>query len=110
MLANPAHWASHYAGDPEQQAYLRHFSLSDRIRYYWTEPAVEAAVVALFGFLDSLALPLPLISQFLPHHVRAVANGSLAATAAALCNANVQLALMPYADACGSHAPIGERA
>ncbi len=105
MLANPAHWASHYPGDAERQAYLRHFSYSDRLRYYWTEPAVEAAVAGLFGFLGTHDLPLPLISQFLPQHLRAVASGRLAATAAALCGANVKLALASYADACGSHAP-----
>lgn len=105
MLANPAHWASHYAGDAAQQAYLRHFSYSDRLRYYWTEPAVEAAVAGLFAFLDAHTLPLPLVSQFLPQHVGAVAGGELAASAAALCGANVKLALAPYADACGSHAP-----
>jgi len=33
MLNNPRDWASHYAGDPAQQAYLRHFSFSDRLRY-----------------------------------------------------------------------------
>ena len=105
MLANPAHWASHYSGRAEQQAYLRHFSYSDRLRYYWTEPAVEAAVANLFAFLDTGDLPLPLISQFLPQHVRAVASGHVAATATALCSANIRLALTPYADACGSHAP-----
>lgn len=109
MLANPAHWASHYAGDPEQQAYLRHFSYSDRLRYYWTEPTVAAAVAGLFGFLDAHKLPLPLISQFLPHHVRAISDDDLTTTAAALCSAHVRLALTPYADACGSHASNGER-
>ena len=104
MLADPAHWSSHYAGNADQQAYLRHFSFSDRLRYYWTVPAVEAAVAALFAFVDVHGVPLPLVSQFLPQHTRAVANGEVAATAAALCIANVQLALSPYADACGTHA------
>lgn len=75
MLRNPAHWASHYVGDAQRQAYLRHFSYSDRLRYYWTAPAVEEAVRALFAFLDRGRLPMPLISQFLPQHVVAVAEG-----------------------------------
>ncbi len=109
MLANPAHWKSHYTGDAAQQAYLRHFSYSDRVRYYWTAPAVEVAVADLFGFLDSQSLPLPLISQYLPQHVRAVADGGMATTAAAVCRAHVQLALAPYADACGSHAGLAAK-
>ena len=104
MLANPVHWASYYPNDAKQ-IYLRHFSYSDRLRYYWTESGVEAAVAQLFAFLDEGALPLPLISQFLPQHLRAVADGDIAATAAALCNAHIMLALTPYADACGTHAP-----
>ena len=110
MLANPAHWASHYTGDTERQAYLRHYSYSDRLRYYWTEPAVEVAVAELLEFLEKRALPLPLISQFLPQHVRAVSAGDVAATAGALCSANVKLALTPYADACGWHMPDATRA
>lgn len=109
MLADPAHWAGYYTGTAAQQAYLRHYSYSDRLRYYWTDPAVESAVAALVGQLDQQDLPLPLISQFMPQHVRAVAAGDVAATAAALCSANIKLALTPYADACGSHAPDATR-
>jgi len=105
MLANPVHWASHYAGSAGQQAYLRHFSYSDRLRYYWTDPVVDTAVGALFGFLDRCALPMPLISQFLPQHVGAVVAGDIVPTADALCLATIKLALLPYAMACGSHAP-----
>jgi len=103
MLANPTHWASHYAGDVGQAAYLRHFSYSDRVRYYWTDPAVAVAVAALFILLDRQPLPRPLISQYLPQHLCAVASGDLAATAVALCAAHIQLALTPYADAAGVH-------
>ena len=105
MLANPGHWASHYAGDAAQLAWLRHFSYSDRVRYYWTDPAVVEAVEGLFGFVDAALLPLPLISQYLPQHLRAVAEGNLAVTAEALCAAHVALALAPYADACGAAKP-----
>ncbi|WP_420384182.1 class II D-tagatose-bisphosphate aldolase non-catalytic subunit [Novosphingobium sp.] len=104
MLADPAHWISHYAGGPAQQRYLRHFSFSDRVRYYWTDLTVASAVAALTGFCDGLPLPLPLISQYLPQHAGAVADGTVAATADALCRAHVRLALAPYADACGVHA------
>lgn len=104
MLRDPKHWASHYHGDAPRLAYLRHFSLSDRLRYYWTEPQVAAAADALFGFLDGHALPLPLISQYLPQHALAVAAGTLPPTATALATATVQASLAPYADACGTHA------
>ena len=103
MMDDPAHWTSHYDGDAERQSYLRQYSLSDRVRYYWTVPSVESAVAALFEFVDSSVLPMPLVSQFLPQHARAVATRGSAATASALCRAHVKLALAPYADACGLH-------
>lgn len=103
MRRDPRHWQSHYAGDAAQQAYLRHFSYSDRIRYYWTDPAVEQAVGALLAQLGDGRLPLPLVSQYFPQHLPRVAAGALPATGAALLEATVQQALAPYADACGAH-------
>jgi D-tagatose-1,6-bisphosphate aldolase subunit GatZ/KbaZ len=101
MLRDPANWESHYSGDAQRQAFLRHFSYSDRLRYYWTDPRVDAAVTALFAFVE--AVPLPLIGQYFPQHLHAVAAGRLDPTPGALCVASVQHALAPYADACGLH-------
>ena len=104
MNRNPAHWETHYGGDAQYQAYSRHFSFSDRVRYYWTEPKVAQTVARLFDFLDVSELPLPLISQHFPQHRVASAGGNVASQAGALCVASVQMALAPYADACGDHA------
>ena len=106
MTRNPAHWASYYGGDSQQQAYLRHFSFSDRLRYYWTEPAVAQTVDRLFNFLDAAEVPLPLISQYFSQHWLAVTSGKLMPKAASLCIASVQTALTPYANACGDHAAM----
>jgi len=104
MLADPGNWASHYHGDQAQQHYLRHFSYSDRSRYYWTVPAVDAAVKRLFANLSQRLIPLPLISQYLPQLRNRVEAEGLAPTPRALGIANVQRALSAYADACGTHA------
>ena len=106
MCRNPTHWASHYGGNAQRQAYLRHFSFSDRLRYYWTEPEVAHSVACLFEFLEAGELPLPLISQYFPQHWVAAAAGNIAPKATALCIATVQMALAPYADACGNHAAV----
>lgn len=103
MLAEPGDWTGHYSEG--NLAYLRHFSFSDRIRYYWTRPDVQAALARLFANLAANPLPLPLISQYLPQHAAAIAEGTLAADAADLVMANVERALTPYADACGTHFP-----
>lgn len=103
MLSRPADWESHYLGPPEEQAYLRHFSYSDRLRYYWPEPAVQAAQAKLFRNLRETGLPLPLLSQYLPQHAEAVARGEVGADPEALAIRHVELALRPYAIACGRH-------
>ncbi|MFZ7093137.1 D-tagatose-bisphosphate aldolase, class II, non-catalytic subunit [Primorskyibacter sp. 2E233] len=66
MLQAPDNWDRHYSGTPEEQHLLRHYSLSDRIRYYWTAPQAQAAVNRLTEALRGQHLPLPLIWQHLP--------------------------------------------
>lgn len=66
MLAEPGHWQRHYPGTPEAQAWLRHYSLSDRIRYYWTHPRAQAAVARLTEALAGQRIPAPVLAQHLP--------------------------------------------
>jgi hypothetical protein len=42
----------------------RLFGLSDRVRYYWPEPRVDAAVKTLTRNIDAAPVPPGLISQF----------------------------------------------
>ena len=66
MLERSEHWRSHYRGDADAQRVLRHFSYSDRIRYYWPERGATEAVDALVAELDGVAIPETLVSQCLP--------------------------------------------
>ncbi|MGS4944706.1 D-tagatose-bisphosphate aldolase, class II, non-catalytic subunit [Meridianimarinicoccus sp. RP-17] len=66
MQADPAHWRSHYTGSDREQWLLRHFSLSDRIRYYWPSGTAQAAVGELLARLGDTPVPAPLAAQFLP--------------------------------------------
>ncbi|MDO5641251.1 MAG: class II D-tagatose-bisphosphate aldolase, non-catalytic subunit [Paracoccus sp. (in: a-proteobacteria)] len=66
MLADPTHWRGHYSGSAGDLRMLRHYSLSDRIRYLWPGAGAEGAVGRLRGTIDGRAIPLPLIWQFLP--------------------------------------------
>lgn len=65
MLATPENWARHYADTGDAQ-FLRHYSLSDRIRYYWNQPEALAAVARLSGILRGRRIPLPLLWQHMP--------------------------------------------
>lgn len=66
MLAEPANWHRHYGGPEAEARLLRHYSLSDRIRYYWPTPQAEAAVTHLLSSLKGVRVPLPLLMQHLP--------------------------------------------
>ena len=66
MLAEPGHWQRHYNGDEATRRWLRHYSLSDRLRYYWTAPEIVAAVERLEVALFGREVPLPLFWQHLP--------------------------------------------
>jgi D-tagatose-1,6-bisphosphate aldolase subunit GatZ/KbaZ len=66
MLANPINWSHHYDGDVSVKRFLRHYSLLDRIRYYWAMPAAQAAVDRLTGALSGHRIPLSLLRQHLP--------------------------------------------
>ena len=71
MVQQPEHWQDHYAGSASELNLKRHYSYSDRIRYYWSAPQSEAAVAHLFACLGEQTIPETLISQFLPTSWRA---------------------------------------
>ncbi len=96
MLAEPRNWQGHYPGTAAEQRLQRHFSYSDRIRYYWTHPTAVAAVDRLLEELATVTIPETLVSQHLGRLYPAVAAGSLPATPRELCLAAIDLALAPY--------------
>jgi D-tagatose-1,6-bisphosphate aldolase subunit GatZ/KbaZ len=96
MLENPAHWRSHYPGTPEEQRLQRHFSYSDRIRYYWPDPRAAAAVDRLIERLGGHDIPETLISQYLSRLHPSVLAGTVLPRARDLCLAAVEAALDPY--------------
>jgi len=103
MVAQPRYWQGHYRGDAATLPLLRAFSFSDRCRYYWGVPEVEAALRTLFDNLTRHAPPLVLLSQYLPAQFRAVRDGALANTPAALVQHHVGLCLSEYARACSAN-------
>ncbi|MDL2409364.1 D-tagatose-bisphosphate aldolase, class II, non-catalytic subunit [Rhizobium calliandrae] len=102
MLSSPDHWQKYYPGDAHQQYVQRHYSFSDRIRYYWTAPAAQNAVNELMSALRGLTIPRPLISQHLGHLEPVVASGSLTPEADAIVLGSVVRVLDIYADAINS--------
>lgn len=104
MLANPEHWKNHYRGEEAALRFARKYSLSDRSRYYWTQPNVAAALQRLLGNLTLHPPPLSVLSQFLPGQVAAVRAGEIANDPVALVHSRIQQVIDHYARACGSEA------
>jgi len=97
MDDNPADWTQYYRGDPQFVSQLRHFSYSDRIRYYWPAASVKLALDRLIFNLENLQLPETLVSQYFP----ARAFGALDTTPRQLVSDHVGLCIQRYYAACG---------
>ena len=100
MLREPENWVKHYDGSADELRLQRHFSFSDRIRYYWPRPEAQAAVDRLFATLGDLVIPEPLVSQCLGALYPAVAEGSVRSRPRELVLAAVQRVLAQYDKAC----------
>jgi D-tagatose-1,6-bisphosphate aldolase subunit GatZ/KbaZ len=100
MTANPRHWSKYYSSAGRQLSLDQQYSLSDRIRYYWPVPAVDAAVQRLLAQLDAHPPPLTLISQYLPLQYEALRAGQLRARARDWVLHAIQRVLQQYAAAC----------
>jgi D-tagatose-1,6-bisphosphate aldolase subunit GatZ/KbaZ len=100
MLRNPAHWTGYYHGEDEGVRIARMFSYSDRCRYYWPEPDVQAELNLLVANLSSHKPPLTLLSQYLPLQYEAVRAGTLENVPGALIEHRIRGVLRAYAEAC----------
>jgi D-tagatose-1,6-bisphosphate aldolase subunit GatZ/KbaZ len=99
MLAHPAEWQGYYTGTPEEQALARRYSYSDRMRYYWPDPEISAAVDTLLENLSERDLPEPLLSAFLPRQYDRLRRGELRASPRELVIDRVRDVLRGYAGA-----------
>ena len=98
MLENPIHWQNYYTGDPNIQRFSRRYSLSDRIRYYWAVPKVQAAIEILLQNLAQSPPPLSLLSQFFPQQAISIRNGELENSPQLLILDRIMQVLLTYPD------------
>lgn len=103
MQESPGYWQRYYHGTGRALSTDLQYSLSDRIRYYWPDPAIEAARARLFDNLRADPPPLPLVSQYLPHALHAVRNGTATFDPQSLAMAHISAVLDDYHHACQDH-------
>jgi D-tagatose-1,6-bisphosphate aldolase subunit GatZ/KbaZ len=100
MLAKPANWRKYYHGDDAQQRVLRLYSYSDRIRYYWSDTEIDAAVRKLMGNLEEHRIPENLLSRYLPEQYRQFRRGDIDGSPMSLVISKVREVIGAYAAAC----------
>jgi D-tagatose-1,6-bisphosphate aldolase subunit GatZ/KbaZ len=103
MREQPGYWQRYYHGQGHVLTVDMQYSLSDRIRYYWPDPAIEQARQRLFDNLRANPPPIPLISQFLPHALHALRTGVATRDPLSLTMAHLSAALDDYHYACHDH-------
>ena len=97
MNENDGYWADYYTGTPDEITFQKIFSYSDRIRYYWTDPAIAAALNQLLHNLGPGDLPAPLVSQFFA----GFEFGHIPLKATDLINSHIQRCIHRYFEAAG---------
>ena len=96
MVETPGHWRGHYHGSDAQLRRQRHFSYSDRIRYYWPHPAAAAAVDRLMAGFGDATIPETLISQYLHWLYQDVREGRCRPVAADLVEHSIRKVIAYY--------------
>lgn len=100
MRAEPRHWQAYYHAAGADLALDLEYSLSDRIRYYWPHPRVQAALERLVGTLRARPPTLALLSQYLPRAYDAVRGGSIRNEPLDLVRHHIRGTLEQYSSAC----------
>ena len=104
MLNEPDYWKKYYRPTWSQAMVDIHFSLSDRIRYYWPHPRIRQSVDKLIANLGTLTLPLGLVSQYLPVQFERLTAQTIAATPQELILDKIQDVLRAYRYGCAPDA------
>ena len=101
MVKHPENWKAYYHGNESQKKIARAYSLSDRVRYYWPNEEISAALARLIQNLQKNPAPLPLVAQYLPRQADAIRAGTIQNKPTAIIHHKIQETLLRYSDACG---------
>lgn len=100
MLDEPDYWKKYYNPTFSLSLIDLHFSLSDRIRYYWPHARINRAMDVLIANLQSATIPLGLLSQYLPAQFERVMANQLVSDPHELIIDKIQDVLRAYHFGC----------
>lgn len=98
MREHDAYWRDYYQGTAAEIELLKTFSYSDRIRYYWNDPEISAALTRLMDNLRSANISETLVSQYF----NGLEFGAIPVDPDQLIAAHIQKCVSRYFMACGA--------
>lgn len=100
MQDEPKYWKKYY--DPRHSKAMidLHYSLSDRIRYYWPEARISRAIDKLVTNLSAVQIPLGMLSQYFPLQFSRLLTGECETDPHSLIRDKIQEVLRAYAYGC----------
>ena len=107
MEKNDGYWRPYYEGTEEEIHYQMCYGMSDRCRYYLSEPQVQKALSNLLACFGGEEIPIQLISQYLPQQRPKVQSGALEPKAEALLLDRIAGCYEEYHAAAGSMEKLG---
>jgi len=93
------YWKKYYTGTPEEIAYKKLFSYSDRCRYYLPAESIENSIAKLLGNLGQV--PVALVSQYFPRQYTKIMENKLEGDALSIILDRIGDWCDLYAVACG---------
>lgn len=100
MIEAPEYWQDYYGGSEQEKYLQRHFSYSDRIRYYWNNNDAKVVVAKLMEALNGKEIPDTLMHQYLPLLLQDKAREPSERSPEQILKAAVKLVLSDYYKAC----------
>ncbi|NDL64309.1 tagatose-bisphosphate aldolase subunit GatZ [Acerihabitans arboris] len=100
MLDEPGYWKKYYRPEFTQALIDIHYSLSDRIRYYWPNSRISSALDKMLDNLSAANIPLGLLSQYFPKQFERVLAGTLPIEPRVLIIDKIQDVLRNYGYGC----------
>lgn len=100
LLDDQTYWKNYYSETHSKAMIDLNYSLSDRVRYYWTNPRITRAMDSLITNLETLEIPLGMLSQYLPEQYKKVVASELDSNPKALMMSKIQGVLDDYSYGC----------
>ncbi|OAT52873.1 tagatose-bisphosphate aldolase subunit GatZ [Providencia heimbachae] len=100
MLDEPKYWKDYYSPIYSKAAIDRHYSLSDRLRYYWPHTEINNSVEKMLSNLSQVEIPLGIVSQLFPEQFKNILSKKIILTPKNLIIAHIQSVLALYSFGC----------